>query len=80
MGGSALIDQLGVYGTKGVPSTTNVPGARAGSICWTDSNGKLRLFGGYGFDKKGYRSYLNDLWSISVKSNQTLTNSVYRNH
>jgi hypothetical protein len=71
-----LTNQLGIYGTKGVPSANIVPGARGSSISWIDSNGKLRLFGGYGFDKKGYLSYLNDLWSINVKTNQTLNNLV----
>jgi hypothetical protein len=34
-----------VYGTQGIPSTSNNPGARDGSVSWIDSNGFLWLFG-----------------------------------
>ena len=42
-------NQVGVYGIKGVPDAANVPGAREGSISWTDATGNLWLFGGYGY-------------------------------
>ena len=45
--GSDTLNQPGVYGTKGIPSPSNVPGARERSVSWTDANGNLWLFGGY---------------------------------
>jgi len=57
-------NQQGVYGVEGTPSRTNVPGARIGSVSWTDSSGNLWLFGGYGSDLTGYHFY-NDLWRFS---------------
>lgn len=36
--GSNALNQPGVYGTEGVPSVTNVPGARAKPSSWTDSS------------------------------------------
>jgi N-acetylneuraminic acid mutarotase len=51
--GSNTVNQAGSYGTKGVAVAGNVPGARDGSVSWTDNSGNLWLFGGSG---------LNDLW------------------
>lgn len=40
---------IGVYGEKGVPSTTNKPSARSGAAFWYESSTQeLWLFGGYG--------------------------------
>jgi hypothetical protein len=50
--GSNQTNAAGVYGTQGVPSANNTPGARFGATSWTDHSGNLWLFGG------GY----NDLW------------------
>jgi N-acetylneuraminic acid mutarotase len=61
--GSNTTDDTGVYGTKGVSDTANVPGARNESISWTDSSGNLWLFGGWGF-AWGAGSELNDLWKF----------------
>ena len=51
--GSEFIRQGSVYGTKGTPSVNNTPGARAYSVSWTDANGDLWLYGGYGSDQTG---------------------------
>ncbi|MHC4132490.1 MAG: kelch repeat-containing protein [Planctomycetota bacterium] len=59
--GSKVIDQTGVYGIKGESDPCNLPGARSDSISWTDSQDKLWLFGGSGYDESWY-GYLNDLW------------------
>jgi N-acetylneuraminic acid mutarotase len=60
--------QSSVYGTLGVPATTNVPGGRSLSVSWTDISGNLWLFGGYGCS--GFNaSYLNDLWEFSPTAN-----------
>ena len=61
MSGSEEAKQPGVYGTKGVAAPTNEPGARVGSVSWTDASGGLWLFGGYGHTQGGFGN-LNDLW------------------
>jgi len=43
----------GNYGSGGNPSPTNIPGARNGSVSWTDIYGQQWLFGGYGYDENG---------------------------
>jgi N-acetylneuraminic acid mutarotase len=60
----------GTYGTLGAGSTTNVPGARAGAISWTDAAGNLWLFGGQGFDSTGAGGNLNDLWEYTPSTQQ----------
>jgi len=62
VGGSNRLSQSGVYGTLATPAATNVPGAHAGPATWTDQNGNLWLFGGYGRDANGHEGFLNDLW------------------
>lgn len=51
--GSQSTGAAAVYGTKGVPSSSNTPGARFNASTWTDHSGNLWLFGG---------SDGNDLW------------------
>ena len=47
--GSFLVGQEGVYGTQGIASPENVPGARQYAVGWFDSSTQeLWLFGGYG--------------------------------
>ena len=62
--GSNTPDQLGVYGTLGAAAAGNCPGARYGSQSWTDANGNLWLFGGYGYSASAY-GLLNDLWKYN---------------
>ncbi len=62
MSGSDVVNQFGVYGTKGTADAANIPGARSGSVSWTDSSGSLWLFGGSGYDSIGATGWLNDLW------------------
>ena len=52
----------GEYGTLGVTSASNVPGGRLNAISWIDSDGRLWLFGGVGWDSQGAEGDLNDLW------------------
>lgn len=66
--GSDVANAKGVYGNEGVAGAMNVPGARFGSVSWTDTGGNLWLFGGYGFDSRGTPGYLNDLWKYSPAS------------
>jgi hypothetical protein len=82
MSGSNVKGQIGVYGTKGVSDPTNIPGARDGSIGWTDSGGDFWLFGGvYNLNVTSYK--LNDLWRYTPStdlwtwmSGSNLTNQV----
>jgi len=70
MSGSSTPNQTGTYGTQVTPAPGNVPGARQGSVSWTDSSGSFWLFGGVGYDSTGSFfpnfSYLNDLWKYSA--------------
>ena len=69
MSGSNTFDSIGVYGTQGTPSASNIPGARSGGLSWTDISGNLWLFGGFGRDSTpsniGFPGFLNDLWQFN---------------
>lgn len=69
IGGSTLANQLGIYGTQGVSSSTNMPGARTSSALWADGEGKLYLFGGYGFSAANGNE-LNDLWMYNSSNGE----------
>jgi N-acetylneuraminic acid mutarotase len=56
------IGHAAVYGTSGTPNLANTPGGLDSAVGWTDKNGNLWLYGGYGFDASGYNGYFNDLW------------------
>jgi N-acetylneuraminic acid mutarotase len=60
----------GVYGTIGVPSANNVPGARLLGTNWTDKSGNFWLFGGSGFDANGGDGALADLWEYNPTSQE----------
>jgi N-acetylneuraminic acid mutarotase len=62
--GASTGDSAGAYGTQGIASLSNFPGARSGAVSWTDSSGNFWLFGGFGFDPSGSGD-LNDLWKFS---------------
>jgi N-acetylneuraminic acid mutarotase len=59
--GQAICGQPGWYGTLQTPAAPNMPGARYGSVSWTDGKGDLWLFGGGG----GQGGSLNDLWEFN---------------
>ena len=63
--GANTANYQGVYGTQGVPASTNAPGARYQAVGWIDGNGDLWLFGGYGVDSAGNNGYFNDLWEYN---------------
>ncbi len=64
VGGSSTGNASGVYGTKGVAASTNIPGARLWAASAKDAAGNLWMFGGYGNDSAGTLGYLNDLWKF----------------
>ena len=68
--GSALYGQKGVYGTRGLASPTNIPGAREEPRSWIDSSGKFWLFGGFGHDSAGNKGMLNDLWVFDPETRE----------
>jgi N-acetylneuraminic acid mutarotase len=71
MGGSSTPGASGVYGTQGVPASTNMPGARlVNNTVWSDAAGNAWMFGGYGFDSTGTFGPLNDLWKYSPATGQ----------
>ncbi len=72
MGGSQSIFQPGVYGTLGVPASSNAPGGRQNTATWTDRGGNIWLFGGEGFDVNGNggNGALNDFWEFKLSTNQ----------
>jgi N-acetylneuraminic acid mutarotase len=68
--GANIAHQAGVYGTKGIPAPSNIPGARYSAVSWLDPNGNLWLFGGEGFVTAGNFGKLNDLWKYDPTSNE----------
>jgi N-acetylneuraminic acid mutarotase len=70
MAGPDVINQKGKYGSAGTFSNTFNPGGRFGAAAWTDANGDLWLFGGYGIDTSNGQGYLNDLWKYSISQNK----------
>ncbi|MGP8142819.1 MAG: hypothetical protein ACLQBU_13165 [Terriglobales bacterium] len=64
--GSQTINQVGTYGTLGTPAAANNPGGRQYPATWTDADGNLWFFGGYGHDSAGNLLPFNDLWEFSA--------------
>ena len=64
--GPSSTNGKGSYGTQGIGSVLNLPGARIGAISWQDSTGNLWLFGGYGYATDDLLpGALNDLWKFT---------------
>ncbi len=68
--GSNAISQQGTYGTLGVASSSNTPGARAHAVTWVDNNGNLWMHGGQGLATSTTVYYLSDLWKFDVTTSQ----------
>lgn len=60
--GSNVMNQTGVYGTQGTAASSNVPGGRQASVCWSDTGGNFWMFGGYDLSPTGQPNAFNDLW------------------
>jgi N-acetylneuraminic acid mutarotase len=65
VGGSNTENQIGVYGVKGTPSASNMPGGRQFAVGWLDKSGNFWLFGGMGPQNTGVVNF-NDLWRYSA--------------
>lgn len=59
---------LGVYGTQGVASPSNTPGARDYGTAGVDSTGAAWVFGGYGKNSAGQIGRFNDLWKYAYNT------------
>jgi hypothetical protein len=71
MGGANTVDAAGDYGVLETPAATNVPGARAAAVSWTDPAGNLWMFGGVGLGSgAGAPGSLNDLWVYNTVAQQ----------
>jgi hypothetical protein len=71
MTGTTTPNALGIYGTQGVPSVNNCPGARRDAASWVDLNGNLWLFGGEGYASfSSSPVYLSDLWRYNPITNE----------
>lgn len=68
--GNSRIGQSGIYGERNQGGDQNRPGARESSSFWTDDEGNLWLYGGYGFDKNGALGLLSDLWRFDPELSQ----------
>ncbi|MDI1353330.1 MAG: kelch repeat-containing protein [bacterium] len=68
--GSNLANQIGAYGTIGVPLPSNNPGAREFPTCWVDNSGNFWMFGGDGFSSTSTFGRLSDLWKYNPTTNQ----------
>ncbi len=66
--GSDDINQLAVYGDKGVEDPSNRPGARYAYASWIDLDGNYWIFGGRGYNNDTTIGLLNDLWKYSFSS------------
>ena len=51
--GNNTINIRGIYGTQGIPSSSNYPGARQSAVGVIDSSGSFWLFGGLGYGFNG---------------------------
>jgi N-acetylneuraminic acid mutarotase len=69
-GGVSAVNASAIYGTQGVASSSNVPGARYSASTWTDASGNFWLFGGIGYDSTSATGYLNDLWQYTPSTKE----------
>lgn len=74
--GSLFYNQYGIYGTQGVPSPTNMPGAKMGASSFRDNAGNLWLFGG---SDSWYINPINDLWKFIPDANCPLMQGCFGN-
>jgi len=70
--GSNGLNQAGVYGTQGVPSSLNQPGGREAPITWVEASGNfLWLYGGWAPSQPfSFQNKLNDLWKYNISTNE----------
>ena len=70
MKGDSISGVASIYGTQGIASNSNKPGARHGAVSWTDLSGNLWLFGGRYNTPSLIDENVNDLWKYTPSTNQ----------
>ncbi len=68
--GTFVLNTGGTYGSQGIPSTGNSPGARMDMATWTSNSGRLYLFGGYGLDDNSGEGAMNDMWEYNISTGE----------
>jgi hypothetical protein len=69
--GSDTPNAVGIYGTQGVASVNNVPGARGYAVGWRDKSDNFWLYGGEGYGATGLANGdLSDLWEFNPSSKE----------
>lgn len=67
--GSTAGNQNGIFGTLGIANNNNNPGTRSYSNGWTDNEGNLWLFGGFGYPASTTtNAQLNDFWKFTLST------------
>jgi N-acetylneuraminic acid mutarotase len=61
---------VGVYGAKGVASTSNTPGARTSMCTWIDSSDNIWVFGGFSMGTSHSAMPINDLWKFNPTTSE----------
>jgi hypothetical protein len=71
-GTTGIANQGGTYGTQTAAAAANVPGARWGSVGWTNPDGDLFFFGGWGYGSSTTQGtgFLNDIWEYDHTTKQ----------
>jgi N-acetylneuraminic acid mutarotase len=72
LSGAPTANMPAIYGTQGIPSVDNRPGARSGSAAFTDLGGDLWLFGGGRIISLTIPilEWYNDLWKYTPGRNE----------
>jgi len=65
-GATGLANQNGTYGSQLTAAAGNVPGSRWSGAGWSDSNGNIWIFGGWGYGSTLGQGtgFLNDVWEF----------------
>lgn len=66
LSGPSSPNSFGNYQPKGTINANSTPGGRGRPMTWADGNGKLWLFGGWGYAKTSTVGPLNDLWKFGT--------------
>ncbi len=62
LSGAMTPGQSDIYGTQGIASSANTPGARYETVSWSDNAGNFWLFGGQDYTSSA--ALYNDLWKF----------------
>jgi hypothetical protein len=78
--GDSTVNRAPVYGPKGIPSSSAMPGGRNAPLTWIDTQGNMWLLGGTvqeQLPRSGLTTVrLNDLWKLSMATNAALPSTL----